>query len=154
MKFPRLNENAVQFSCRAASSMYSRLREWASCALFAADMPNLQRRASRRIFLRLVAGVSALGFAFHTSFAVDDDDDTDELTTKLESIRRDHGLPALAAAAIRRGELVANSATGVRELGAKEQVTINDLWHVGSCTKSMTAGSSKCRPRSSAATCC
>src|SRR6188768_2906689 len=98
VKFPRPNENAVRFSCRAAFCIYSRLREGASCALFRADMRNLQRRASRRIFLRLVAEVAVLGCAFHTSFAVDDDDDTDELTTKLESIRRDHGLPALAAA--------------------------------------------------------
>ena len=103
-------------------------------------MRNVQRRAGRRSFLKMLTGVAALGVTIHPSFAVeDDDDDTDELTTKLESIRRDHGLPALAAAAMRRGKLVATSATGVRELGAKEHVTIDDRWHVGSCTKSMTA---------------
>jgi len=67
------------------------------------------------------------------------EDDQDELTARLESIRRDRGLPALAVAAVRRGKLVANVATGVRELGSMEHVTTGDHWHLGSCTKSMTA---------------
>ncbi len=63
----------------------------------------------------------------------------EELIVKLEEIRKDHGLPALAVAAIRHGKLVINAATGVRKLGADEQVTTDDQWHLGSCTKSMTA---------------
>lgn len=86
-------------------------------------------------------GVGLLGATIPPAMSAsnDDDDDLDELTAKLEAIRRDHGLPALAAAAMRHGKLVANAASGVRELGAPERVTPNDLWHLGSCTKSMTA---------------
>ncbi len=67
------------------------------------------------------------------------EEESDELTARLEGIRKDHGLPALAAAAIRHGQLVANVATGVRKLGSPELVTTDDQWHLGSCTKSMTA---------------
>jgi len=63
----------------------------------------------------------------------------EDFTTKLEEIRRERGLPALAAAAMRHGKLVINAAAGVRKLGADELVTTDDKWHLGSCTKSMTA---------------
>ena len=64
---------------------------------------------------------------------------SDDFTYKLDEIRKERGLPALAAAAIRHGKLVLNAATGVRKLGSDEEVTTDDLWHLGSCTKSMTA---------------
>ena len=67
------------------------------------------------------------------------EEEPDDFTAKLEEIRKERGLPALAAAAIRHGHLVINAATGVRKLGSDEEVTTDDLWHLGSCTKSMTA---------------
>jgi len=57
----------------------------------------------------------------------------------LEQIRVAHRLPALAAAAVRNGELVAIGVTGVRKFGAEPTVTQEDRWHIGSCTKSMTS---------------
>lgn len=57
----------------------------------------------------------------------------------LEAIRTKHQLPALAAAACVEGRIVELGATGVRRSDATEMVTVNDLWHIGSCTKSMTA---------------
>lgn len=57
----------------------------------------------------------------------------------LESIREKHHAPALAAAASIGGRIVALGATGVRKLGSLETVRADDLWHIGSCTKSMTA---------------
>lgn len=57
----------------------------------------------------------------------------------LEPIRAKHDAPALAAGASIGGKIVALGATGVRKLGSPEAVTENDLWHIGSCTKSMTA---------------
>ena len=62
-----------------------------------------------------------------------------QITPSLENIRARHGLPALAAAAIKDGKLVAIGATGLRRLGGKEPVTTEDRWHIGSCTKSMTS---------------
>lgn len=63
----------------------------------------------------------------------------DDVGGLLEPIRARHNLPALAAAAVRAGEIVAIGATGVRKVGASDAVTVEDKWHIGSCTKSMTA---------------
>lgn len=61
------------------------------------------------------------------------------LDTVLEPIRASHDLPALAAAIVRDGAVVALGAVGVRALGSAPRVTAADLWHLGSCTKAMTA---------------
>lgn len=58
---------------------------------------------------------------------------------ELEAIRAKHQLPALAALAMIGGEVRVNGAVGLRRLGGTEPVTRNDKWHIGSCTKSMTA---------------
>lgn len=42
----------------------------------------------------------------------------------LEAVRKKHDLPALAAAVILRGEIVATGAVGVRKIGADVPVTI------------------------------
>jgi len=57
----------------------------------------------------------------------------------LEPIRTTNKLPALAAAVVRGGETVAIGAVGFRKEGSPERVTADDKWHIGSCTKSMTA---------------
>lgn len=57
----------------------------------------------------------------------------------LEPIRRKHGLPALAAAAVAGGRIVTAGAVGTRKAGATPAVSLDDRFHVGSCTKSMTA---------------
>ncbi len=101
-------------------------------------MRNVHRQVCRRLFLKLLVG-AGLGLSFPHFITAEDEAEADDLTTKLEEIRKDHGLPALAAAAIRKGRLVVNVATGVRELGVADCVTTDDHWHLGSCTKSMTA---------------
>ena len=37
------------------------------------------------------------------------------------------------------GEIVARGASGTRRADSEEPVTLDDIWHLGSCTKSMTA---------------
>jgi len=61
------------------------------------------------------------------------------LTALLEPIRKKYDLPALAGAVILQGETTAWGATGVRKASSKVQVTDNDKFHIGSCTKAMTA---------------
>ncbi len=63
----------------------------------------------------------------------------ENLEALLEPIRAKHGLPALAGAILRGDRIVAIGATGVRRQGDPTKVTPQDLWHLGSCTKSMTA---------------
>jgi CubicO group peptidase (beta-lactamase class C family) len=54
-------------------------------------------------------------------------------------LRRAAGAPALAAGAQRADRPVFMEAVGVRDVAAPAPVTVNDRWHIGSITKSMTA---------------
>lgn len=58
---------------------------------------------------------------------------------RLETIRAEAGVPALAAAWTTLDGLQGVWVAGTREAGGAERVTADDLWHLGSCTKSMTA---------------
>ncbi len=66
-------------------------------------------------------------------------DSPDDISPLLKVIREKHRLPALGAIAIVDGEIKALGAVGMRKFNGKESVTIDDKWHIGSCTKSMTA---------------
>ena len=57
----------------------------------------------------------------------------------LEPIRAEHNVPALAAAVIHEGRILTYAAVGVRKLGTDVKVTAHDQFHIGSCTKAMTA---------------
>ena len=63
----------------------------------------------------------------------------DALSTTLEPIRVTFGLPALAAAVVKNGTIVASGAVGTRVLGADMPVAGDDRFHLGSDTKAMTA---------------
>jgi len=57
----------------------------------------------------------------------------------LEPLRQKHNLPAMAAALVTGQGLEIAGAVGVRKAGTDVPVTIEDLWHLGSDTKAMTA---------------
>jgi CubicO group peptidase (beta-lactamase class C family) len=57
----------------------------------------------------------------------------------LETIRAEHGLPALGAVLVRDGVILESAAVGMRAAGGVAAVTLDDHWHVGSLTKAMTA---------------
>ena len=61
------------------------------------------------------------------------------LDAQIEPVRVKYGLPALAAAVVKKGEIVAAGAVGVRVHGTNMGVTIDDRFHLGSDTKAMTA---------------
>lgn len=65
-------------------------------------------------------------------------------TESLEDLLKAHlsenpELPSLAAIVIVNGEVKALGASGVRKLGDSTPVTIDDKYHIGSCTKAFTA---------------
>src|SRR5918993_3325037 len=62
-----------------------------------------------------------------------------KLDAFLESVRAKYALPALAAAVVKDGEVIASGAVGVRALGTDVPVTVDDRFHLGSDTKAMTA---------------
>ena len=62
-----------------------------------------------------------------------------EVSALLAPIRERHDVPALAGAIVEGSSIVALGADGVRERGREARVTAHDLFHLGSCTKAMTA---------------
>lgn len=66
-------------------------------------------------------------------------DQNAEIELVLKKIRQAHDLPALACAVVLGGQTVAQAAVGVRKYGSDVPVTVNDQFHLGSCTKAMTA---------------
>jgi len=63
----------------------------------------------------------------------------DPVSQMLETIRVKHNFPALAAAVVVDGKIVVTNAVGFRKKGGLEPVTVDDKFHLGSVTKSMTA---------------
>jgi CubicO group peptidase (beta-lactamase class C family) len=61
------------------------------------------------------------------------------LAGTLAPIRRRHNLPALAGAVVTSRGIRAEGAVGVRKHGDPTPVTLDDRFHLGSCTKGMTA---------------
>ncbi|MFC1859775.1 serine hydrolase domain-containing protein [Thermodesulfobacteriota bacterium] len=57
----------------------------------------------------------------------------------LEPYLERYDLPALGAAVVKNGVIVAAGAVGTRKAGDKIPVTLNDRFHLGSDTKAMTA---------------
>jgi hypothetical protein len=57
----------------------------------------------------------------------------------LEPYFATYGLPALAAAVVKDGTVVAAGAVGTRKVGTKIPVTTGDRFHLGSDTKAITA---------------
>jgi CubicO group peptidase (beta-lactamase class C family) len=81
----------------------------------------------------LPCAVSAFGQSRPSTVPVED------ISRLLEPIRAEHKLPALAGAIVRYDRVVGLGATGVRKIGDPTPVTPRDKFHIGSCTKSMTA---------------
>lgn len=50
-----------------------------------------------------------------------------------------HGMPAVAALVTKGDRTIAAGVAGVRVRGGTVAATLDDRWHIGSCTKSMTA---------------
>lgn len=61
------------------------------------------------------------------------------LNGTLDAIRARFELPALAAAVVRNGKIVASGAVGTRRAGEAVPVTVGDRFHIGSDTKAMTS---------------
>jgi CubicO group peptidase (beta-lactamase class C family) len=63
----------------------------------------------------------------------------DALGESLETTRKKYDVPALAAAVVDGARVRAIAAVGVRKLGDATPAALDDRWHLGSCTKAMTA---------------
>jgi CubicO group peptidase (beta-lactamase class C family) len=69
----------------------------------------------------------------------DNDTPPAPLDTMLEPYLAEYKLPALAAAVVKDGNIVAAGAVGTRRLGTDNPVGLDDRFHIGSDAKAMTA---------------
>lgn len=86
------------------------------------------------LFFQIVA---ATLFAEEETASTPEPDKT--LEQVLEEIRLEFKLPALAGGIVTSDGMKEMAAVGKRKLGVDTAVTNDDLWHLGSCTKAMTA---------------
>lgn len=78
-------------------------------------------------------------FAAHSLFAgLELSPSYQDISSLLTPLVQSYRLPGMAAAVINKNTIVAMGATGVRKKGAPEQLSVDDLFHIGSDTKSMT----------------
>lgn len=108
-----------------------------------------------RLFAVCTSALLALGHAHpHTLAAAPDNPPTatpvppttTDLAPALAELVAKHKAPALAAAVVKGGRITAHGVSGVRARdltkGGDEPsaaATLDDRWHIGSCTKAMTA---------------
>lgn len=62
-----------------------------------------------------------------------------DLSPLLAPIIKTHDIPGMAAAIVVGNHIVAHGVAGVRKADHPEKITLADKFHLGSCTKSMTA---------------
>ena len=62
-----------------------------------------------------------------------------ELHDVLEHLIKRHDIPGMAVVVIDGDRIIESAAVGVRVRGGEDRVTLEDAWHLGSCTKAMTA---------------
>ncbi|MBX3404194.1 MAG: beta-lactamase family protein [Phycisphaeraceae bacterium] len=62
-----------------------------------------------------------------------------DVSALLAPIIEKHDVPGMVAGIVVGGRLIAAGAAGVRARGEAEHVTLDDRFHIGSCTKAMTA---------------
>ena len=65
--------------------------------------------------------------------------DNPTLHGALERLIERHDIPAMAIIVLDGDRIIESAAAGARVRGGEEQVTLDDSWHLGSCTKAMTA---------------
>jgi CubicO group peptidase (beta-lactamase class C family) len=101
-------------------------------------------RVSRRMFFRRAVETSMV-FSFLPALEAIADDlppahsGFTHLAGWLNPFRQSNGLPALAAAVMKNGKVIASGAVGVRKMGTTVPVTMLDKFHLGSGTKTFTA---------------
>ena len=62
-----------------------------------------------------------------------------DVSSIIESIRSEYDLPALAGVRLDGDTTTHQGVAGVRKIGSDARATVDDKWHLGSCTKAMTS---------------
>jgi CubicO group peptidase (beta-lactamase class C family) len=62
-----------------------------------------------------------------------------DISLLLAPVIERHNVPGMTAAVIEGNRVIATGAAGVRKRGGRDKVMVGDKFHIGSCTKTMTA---------------
>lgn len=62
-----------------------------------------------------------------------------DVSAVIAALLKDSDVPSMTVAVVQDGGVVAMGAWGIRKVGRKTEVTVKDKYHLGSCSKSMTA---------------
>jgi CubicO group peptidase (beta-lactamase class C family) len=62
-----------------------------------------------------------------------------KVNSALREFRRQHGVAAVGGSIVSSEEETITQVVGVRRRGSPDEVCLSDSWHIGSCTKSITA---------------
>jgi len=91
--------------------------------------------------LLIIVAVWSLALGAESPLRADDTGmpPVDDLSSLLAESVKKHKLPGMAAAIVEGGRITAIGAAGVRVRGHQEKITTDDLFHIGSDTKNMTA---------------
>ena len=87
----------------------------------------------------IAAALTACSGAADVTEGAVDADFQSHLEARVARLQEDTGLTGVVAAVMTDGQLAGEAASGERRRGSGIPVTVNDRWHVGSITKSMTA---------------
>ncbi|MEO1129263.1 MAG: serine hydrolase domain-containing protein [Planctomycetota bacterium] len=87
----------------------------------------------------MVSRLACIISCLTASVALGQHDAAAPLDEALQKIVDAHNVPGLTALLMVDGEVVQHSAVGLRAIGKPEAFTPDDLVHIGSCTKAMTA---------------
>lgn len=87
--------------------------------------------------VKTMIGLSIALFAICTVAA--NANEPSDVSQALIPLVEKHDVPALAVAVVEKGRLTKLGAHGIRAQGSSEKVGLDDVWHLGSCTKAMTA---------------
>lgn len=119
--FVREEENRIVFKAQSL-----KMNMWAECSFqFEAEEPH-------KLVQVMIRPTSAPGEE------VADVGDWETATELAEKVAEQAKVPALAVAMVDGDEIVDVASVGVRAVGG-DPVTVDDLWHIGSVTKSVTA---------------
>jgi len=83
--------------------------------------------------------LARLAVPAHAEVPSGEDPPGEDVSEVLEAIRAETAVPGMVALILQDGEVLAWGAAGVRAQGKSERVTIDDPFHLGSCTKAMTS---------------
>jgi CubicO group peptidase (beta-lactamase class C family) len=95
---------------------------------------------SRRAFLRSSLGlIAASSLARGAEQPPKSEPTSADISGHLDAIFGNTKVPGAAALALHGDQIVAQGVTGVRRKGADARIALTDKFHLGSCTKAMTA---------------